>query len=317
MPRISVIIPAYNCDRTIAQTVNSVLTQTFGDLELIVIDDGSQDKTLEILSNISDPRVQVFSYPNAGVSATRNRGIAKATGDFIAFLDSDDLWTPDKLETQLEALQNDPDAAVAYSWTDYIDENGQFLRSGTHVTATGWVYDKLLVQNFLENGSSALIRQDALDRVGGFDESLFGPEDWDLYLRLAANDRFVAIPRVQILYRISTQSVSTNLQRQERQCLQVIDRGFKNASADLQSRKRASLANLYQYLAFKALEGTPSRSQSLAGLRYLWLAVQNDAALLKRSRLMSIVALKLATGILLPPSLAQTTLKSIKKLYQK
>ncbi|NER48248.1 MAG: glycosyltransferase family 2 protein [Symploca sp. SIO1A3] len=127
MPTISVIIPAYNAQKTIQETINSVLNQTFSDFELIVINDGSQDSTLEIVSSISDRRMRVYSYPNAGPQKSRNRGIAQATGEYVSFLDADDLWRADKLEAQLQALQGNSQAAVAYSWTDYINESGQYF----------------------------------------------------------------------------------------------------------------------------------------------------------------------------------------------
>jgi glycosyltransferase involved in cell wall biosynthesis len=238
MPLISVIIPAYNAEKTIKETIESVLNQTFSDFELIVINDGSQDSTLDIVSSISDPRIKVFSYSNSGPQKSRNRGIAIATGDYLAFLDSDDLWTPDKLEAQLKALQENPEAAVAYSWTDYIDEFGAFLYSGSHATETGDVYAKLLVENFLENGSNPLICRNALTKMGGFDESLSASQDWDLYLRLANQYYFTAIPRSQIFYRLSNHSISSNIFRQEKQCLYVIERAFNNAPASLQYLKK-------------------------------------------------------------------------------
>ncbi|MCF3623160.1 glycosyltransferase family 2 protein, partial [Planktothrix agardhii] len=118
MPKISVIIPVYNGEKTIQKTIESVLQQTWQDFELIVINDGSQDATLEILSSIQDPRLRILSYSNAGLASSRNRGITEATGEYISFLDADDLWTPDKLEAQFQALEEHPEAAVAYSWTD-------------------------------------------------------------------------------------------------------------------------------------------------------------------------------------------------------
>jgi GT2 family glycosyltransferase len=99
-------------------------------------------------------------------------GISHACGRYISFIDADDLWTPDKLEAQLKALQDNPQAAVAYSWTKCIDELGQFSRRGSHISATGNVYGKLLLIDFIENGSNPLIRAHALIEVGGFDESL-------------------------------------------------------------------------------------------------------------------------------------------------
>src|SRR3712207_3352824 len=114
MPLISVIIPVYNGEKTIQETIESVLNQTFPSFELIVINDGSHDSTLDIVSSIKDPRIKVFSYPNAGLSASRNRGISVACGEYVSFIDADDLWTPDKLEAQYKALQANPQAAVAY-----------------------------------------------------------------------------------------------------------------------------------------------------------------------------------------------------------
>jgi glycosyltransferase involved in cell wall biosynthesis len=313
MPLISVIIPAYNAQTTIQKTIESVLNQTFTDFELLVIDDGSQDATLEVVERISDQRLKVFSYPNAGVSATRNRGLAKATGELITFLDADDLWTPDKLEAQLDALKANPQAAVAYSWTDYIDECDRILYPGAHVTANGDVYTKLLLSDFLENGSNALIRREALIDVGGFDEALCGPEDWDLFLRLAAKYQFVAVPRPQILYRLSTNSISFNLARQEAQCLKVLEREFDRVPASLAHLKQQSLANLYQYLLFRGLAGSLDRQIGLTAARCLVQAVRHDLSILKtRSRLMAIVSLKIMAAILLPPHLANQLLEVVK-----
>jgi glycosyltransferase involved in cell wall biosynthesis len=313
MPFVCVIIPAYNAEKTIQETIASVLNQTFTDFELLVINDGSQDKTLEVIESIFDTRLKVFSYPNGGVSVARNRGIAKATGELIAFLDADDVWTADKLEAQVKALQSNPQAAVAYSWTDYIDELGQFLYPGKHPSETGDVYAKLLVSNFLEHGSNYLIRRDALKQVGGFDESLFGPEDWDLAIRLAANYHFVVVPCPQILYRMSINSVSINISRQEAQCLKVIEQSFKQAPESLAHLKKQSLAHLYQYLTFRLLAAPLERQTGWTAARCLFLAVKNDVSILKRSRLMLIVSLKILAAILLPPQISKGLLKAVKK----
>ncbi|MGL5192222.1 MAG: glycosyltransferase family 2 protein, partial [Chroococcales cyanobacterium] len=142
MPTISVIIPAYNAEKTIQETIESVLNQTFPDFELIVINDGSTDRTLEIVSGLTDSRLQVFSFPNSGPQKSRNRGISLATGDYLSFIDADDLWTPDKLERQLQSLQEHPEAAVVYSWTDFIDESGQPLPGGHHFKFTNHVHER-------------------------------------------------------------------------------------------------------------------------------------------------------------------------------
>ena len=314
MPTISAIIPVYNGEKTIRETIESVLNQTWCDFELIVINDGSEDSTLDIISTISDSRIKVFSYPNAGLAASRNRGIFHASGEYIAFLDADDLWTPNKLEAQWRALQENPQAAVAYSWTDCIDESGQFLRRGSHITVNGDAYSKLLLIDFLENGSSVLIRRQAIDAVGGFDNSLNPAEDWDLWLKLAARYHFVAVASPQILYRISTDSMSTNVWKMEAACLQVIERAFAVAPNELQHLKKHSIGNIYKYLTFKSLEGFPQRKKAGAGIKFFWGAVRCDADLLW-SRVLLKVLVKIVAIALLPPQQSQALFAKFQKLF--
>ena len=126
------VIPAYNAAATIRETLQSVLAQSLTDLEVIVIDDGSTDQTAHVLRAFEDPRLRILSFPNGGLAASRNRGIQHARARFISFLDADDIWTPDKLQAQWEALAKDADKGVSYSWTDYISETGQHLYPGSH-----------------------------------------------------------------------------------------------------------------------------------------------------------------------------------------
>ncbi|OIP68189.1 MAG: glycosyl transferase family A, partial [Oscillatoriales cyanobacterium CG2_30_40_61] len=229
MNLISVIIPVYNGEKTIKETILSVLNQTFENWELIIINDGSTDSTIEIIAQIQNTKIRVFNCENAGLAKSRNRGIDHSQGEYISFLDADDLWTPDKLEAQFQALQENPEAMVAYSWTDYIDQSSQFLHSGRHITINGNIYQHLLVNNFLENGSNPLIRKQALNQVGKFDTSLKAGEDWDMWLRLAVHYQFVAVPLPQILYRVSADSMSSQIKNQEIECLKVIEKAFKSA----------------------------------------------------------------------------------------
>ena len=248
MPTISVIVPLYNAEHTILKTVASVQQQSFSDFELILIDDGSTDRTLEQLNTVKDPRVKTFAYKNGGVSVARNRGIAHATGDFIAFLDHDDLWTPDKLELQLTALQQNPSAGVAYSWTCNMSEEGDFFEAGHSPSFTGNVFAELLRSNFIANGSNILIRRQALESVEGFDPSLAYCADWDFYLRLASHWHFVVVPKPQILYRQTSGSMSSKIDVLEKETVFVIEKTFQSAPSELQSHKNQSLAIMYQYL---------------------------------------------------------------------
>jgi len=291
---ISVIIPVFNGEATIEETIISISNQTFKDIEIIIINDGSTDATLEIIENISDTRIKIFSYPNAGLSASRNRGISQAKGEYISFIDADDLWAPDKLESQWQALQKNPQAAIAYSWTDYIDESSKFIKSGRRIKINGDAFSKLLITNFLENGSNPLIGKTALEKVGGFDESLFAAEDIDMWLRLAANYEFICVEKPQILYRTSTTSMSTNLKRQEAATLEVIKRAFSYPKAEkLQHLKKQSLSHLYQYLTFKAIQAPPKQHQTFITGHFWWNWIKNNPAVLKNRRLIIIAAVKI------------------------
>ncbi|MBW4430772.1 MAG: glycosyltransferase [Pelatocladus maniniholoensis HA4357-MV3] len=312
MPLISVVIPTYNSEKTIKKTIESVLEQSFIDLELIIINDGYMDSTLKVISQFKDSRIKVFLFENVGGNVSRNRGLERSTGEFVSFLDADDIWTPDKLESQLHALKANPQAAVAYSWTDYIDEQGKFLLSGTHITANGNVYEQLIISNFLENGSNPLIRREALVQLGGFDEELTAAQDWDMWLRLAQNFDFFAVPRVQILYRMSANSLSTNLARQEKASLQVLEKACSKNIQDLNRLKKKSLTNLYKYLTCKALQQPFTRQKGLAAARFLSKYIFYDASRLKSTNLIVKLSFKIALIVILPCDLSTTLLAHMK-----
>jgi glycosyltransferase involved in cell wall biosynthesis len=249
VPKVSIIIPAYNSENTIKETISSVQQQSFTDWELIIIDDGSQDNTVDIVKNIAEPRLKLFVYENGGVSIARNRGIAQAKGEFVTFLDSDDLWTYDKLESQIAALNQNPQAKVAYSWTNFIDENGTFLFSGEALSYQGNIYRHLLLTNFLLSGSNILVRRDALQLVKDFNPNLSYAADWDFYLRLAIKFDFVVVPKYQILYRQSGNSMSSKIEEIKQESLYVIDKAFQSAPSQLQFLKKRSYSILYLYCA--------------------------------------------------------------------
>jgi GT2 family glycosyltransferase len=274
MTTISVIIPTYNAERTILETIASVLQQTFSDFELIVINDGSTDRTLELLNTVKDARLKIFSYLNGGVPVARNRGITHAIGDFLAFLDNDDLWTPDKLELQLAALQQHPEAGVVYSWAYYMDEKGESFYADKPIFFEGNVYEQLLVRDFIASGSSCLIRRQAIDSVGEFDSSVPGADDWDYWLRLARHWPFVLVPKAQIFYRQSLGSQSSNAEIMEKNTLRVIEKAFQSAPPEMQSLKNQSLANTYTYLAYKYWARIESGDGAKPAVQKVWMAIR-------------------------------------------
>lgn len=247
MAEISIVIPAYNAETTIMETIKSVQQQTFSNWELIIINDGSTDRTVQLVNEINDSRLKVFSYQNGGLSVARNRGISNAKGEFIAFLDADDLWTPDKLELQLKALEKNPEAGVAYSWTYFMEEKGKYCHIDKTLFFEGNVLANLLTDNFIASGSNPLISREAIESVGEFDTSLRAVEDWDYWLRLAAKWQFAVVPKPQIFYRLSSSSMSSKVECMEECQLKVVEKAFKSAPRELQALKNESLASVYQY----------------------------------------------------------------------
>ena len=252
-PLVSVIVAARDAGSTLADTLESVRRQTVTDLEVIVIDDGSTDDTVARVARVTDPRITLASFPGAGISTARNRGIARARGAYLSFLDADDLWTPDKLERQLEALRRRADAGVAYSWTCEIDSAGRPLGPQPPVRHEGDVYAQMLLAFFLGSGSNALLRRAVIETVGQFDPGLQGVEDWEYFLRVAARWPFVVVPRYQILCRQTPHSLSSHAEMMREQSLRVAERAFAAAPAHLQGLKPRTLANVHRYVARLAL----------------------------------------------------------------
>lgn len=186
MAEVSTIIPAYNCEDYIKETVESVLAQTYKDIEIIVVDDGSTDRTGEILKDFGSKVEYIRQSKNTGPSAARNKGIERARGKYIAFLDHDDVWTPNKIEEQIKLLESNKDLALAYS--NCYNVNQSDLAIGTLFDIArphrGFVFENLLLDNFIPT-SSVVVRKEILNEVGGFNERFLISQDFDLYLRIA------------------------------------------------------------------------------------------------------------------------------------
>lgn len=316
MPQISVIIPAYNADRTIRETIESVQQQTFQDFELIVINDGSKDRTVEVVQSINDERLKIFSYENGGVCVARNWGIAHANGEFIAFLDADDLWTPDKLELQVAALKQHPEAGVAYSWTYFmdVDERGQassFLPSPSYAFA-GNVHKRLLVSDFVHSGSNTLVRRQAIESVGGFDPACAGCADWDYWLRLSAHWSFVVVPKHQIFYRRAVGCMSSNVEVMRKEALIAIENAYRAAPPELQYLKRHTLANLHKYCSGLYLQHSSDRNGIQQGGQDLWSAICMRPQDL-RERTVQKLLIKFLLKRIFPPRVASYFVQLIRK----
>ncbi|GHG32511.1 glycosyltransferase family 2 protein [Paracoccus aerius] len=220
-PLVSVIIPAYNAADTILATLASVQAQTYAPIEILVVDDGSTDTTRLIVERMAarEPRLRVICQQNAGVARARNRGLAEARGDWIATLDADDIWHPEKLERQMAVAVTSPLApALVYSWCRSIDAEDRVIADQGQPMHRGKAFEHLLAINFINNGSNALVRTDAARAVGGFEEAFqafraFGAEDFAFYLAIAERWPVAPAPGFLVGYRITGNSMSANPER--------------------------------------------------------------------------------------------------------
>jgi len=199
LPRVSVIIPTYNRGRMLKEAIDSVLGQDYPHFELVVVDDGSTDATAERLKTYGQDLV-VIRQPNRGVSAARNAGIAAASGRYIAFLDSDDLWLPQKLTRQVRFFNQYPDALVCQTEEIWM-RNGRRVNPGLrHRKISGMIFEPSL-HLCLVSPSAVMIRRSLFDAVGLFDESLPACEDYDLWLRVSCRHPVYLIPEAGIIKR--------------------------------------------------------------------------------------------------------------------
>ena len=212
---ISVIIPAHNVERFIGQTLRSVLNQSHDALEVVVVDDGSNDGTAAIVTSVAerDPRVRLIRTHNVGVSGARNLAISASRGEFIAPIDADDIWRQDKLARQLAVMHaSGPEVGVVYCWSAGIDEHNRIiLPTWNNSVAVGNVLRDIVVSGIAGNGSTPLIRRKYIEAVGGYDAELMLCEDWKFYTALAGVCEFAVVPEYLTGYRLHMESASLNV----------------------------------------------------------------------------------------------------------
>ncbi|RLA78766.1 MAG: glycosyltransferase family 2 protein [Deltaproteobacteria bacterium] len=200
MPEVSVIIPTYNRKEMVQEAVESVLSQTYQDFELIVVDDGSEDGTREMIQREFPGLLTYIYQENQGVSRARNRGIETSRGKYIAFLDSDDLWLKKKLERQVQFMQQNPEAMICYTDEIWIRRGVRVNPKKKHAKHSGWIYPQCLPLCII-SPSSVLMRRELLEEVGGFDPEFPVCEDYDLWLRVALRYPIHLIPEKLIVKR--------------------------------------------------------------------------------------------------------------------
>ncbi|MBN1505083.1 MAG: glycosyltransferase family 2 protein [Candidatus Eisenbacteria bacterium] len=283
MPEVSVVIATYNRGALVERALDSVFCQTFGDYEVVVADDGSTDGTAERLAKLGS-RVRVLRLEHQGrPSLARNRAVEKASGRYLAFLDSDDAWEPRKLERQVSLMRADPEVVLCYTDARFVDESRRFLylQSRRERPAHGWVLGELLERNFVAL-SSAVAAAEAVRSVGGFEESLRMAEDWCLWLRLSMKGRVAFLNETLCTNTVGHQELTRDKAALFEDAMRALElvrgelptepRGLQTALAKGRARLASMLARNYLFtgragearrLYAKALADDPLRVEAL------------------------------------------------------
>ncbi|MCL8209437.1 MAG: glycosyltransferase family 2 protein [Actinomycetia bacterium] len=286
---ISVVIPVYNNRATIVEAVRSAVTQTAEPAEVLVVDDGSSDGSPEAVEQEFGPHVTVIRQANGGPSRARNRGIDAATQPLVAFLDADDVWHPNKLESQYAVLARSDDIGVVAS--DWVRRPEDWPSLPTEWRAEPLSYQEILVLNRFQT-STVLARTTLVRAVGGFDPKLDGAEDWDLWVRLAARSRVVKIPWPLVVYRDVPTGYSKDVWR-----VYVTMQGLLDKQRDRAPLSPAALAEIEAWhhlrfaVAFLLLKDVDHARRALAGAlapplrRHVWRATTRYLLPFLRARL--------------------------------
>ncbi|MDY7097718.1 MAG: glycosyltransferase family A protein [Pseudomonadota bacterium] len=278
-PKISVVMPIYNVEEFVGEAVESVLNQTFTDFELICVDDGGQDSSMEIVRSFDDPRIRIVCQENRGLAGARNTGIANARGQFVALLDSDDIWHREKLMLHFIHLTSNPEIGVSYAGSRLIDRNGNVLKVAMRPKIGRVSARDIICRNPIGNGSAPVLRKSALDlaatphpdepeRQCWFDEEFRQSEDIELWIRLAVKHDvvFAGIDGLLTDYRIIRGALSANVVKQYLSWTKMLRKLHSYAPEFVEAHGETARAYQLRYLARRALQmGDAELARDLMG----------------------------------------------------
>jgi glycosyltransferase involved in cell wall biosynthesis len=271
---ISVVVPAYNAERTIEQTLQSVLEQqSCPDFEVIVVDDGSCDRTAKLVAAMRDPRLTLVRQPNSGVATARNTGIVRARGEWIALLDADDIWLRNKLHAQFELLQSQPSACAVQCGAHLVDDHLRILETRRCRSDQSSLLHFLRFENLPAVSSTWVVRRSTLISIGLFDPGLDAIEDWDLSLRLARFGTTCCVEEPLVLYRQHAHNRSSDLDSHVRAGLTILARFFADETLpnEIAAARASVYARFYLMLCGGALRAQRWRDCARWGIHALLL----------------------------------------------
>jgi glycosyltransferase involved in cell wall biosynthesis len=300
MPKVSVVIATYNRAPFLRPAIHSVLNQTFEDFELIVVDDGSQDNTAEVVNGFRDNRLRYIPHTvNKGGGAARNTGILNSAGEYIAFLDDDDAWLPEKLEKQVALLDRSPrTVGGVYTGTFNVHKASGRIVSQRLPSKRGHIFQDMLTHNWVRTTTTVVVRKECFDKVGLFDETLTSSQDYDMWIRIAKEYEFECIAEPLAKYYVHDTRISTNhlaIINGMESMLEKYGDLFARSKRDLSRRYRV-LGTRYCYINelakgraafFKAIRVCPVEPRNYFNLALSFLGVRNFTHLKKMRKQMA------------------------------
>jgi glycosyltransferase involved in cell wall biosynthesis len=270
---VSVVIATYNMGQYLAQAVDSILQQTWENLEVIVVDDGSKDNTPEVMAAYQkNSKIIYIRNENQGQPKAKNCGLKRTTGEFIAFCDADDLWEANKLERQMP-LFNRPEIGIVYSEVSHIDENNKrYINPPNEKRYIGKVTDYLLIENFVPFGT-AVIRKACVEKNGIFDEQFRMGIDWDLWLRYSLDWDFAYLPERTYVYRVWSGQMSNNYRGRYEHAFRILNHFIEKHGTQLNAKRvSTAIADIYVNkaiaIAYNEKKFIEPLKNILAGLRH-------------------------------------------------
>jgi len=311
-PVFSVVMPMYNVEKYIEDSIQSVLDQSYPNFEIICVNDGCTDNTVAKVKAFNDSRIRIIHQQNLGLSGARNTGINHCQGLYVAFLDSDDLWHQDKLKCHFEHFRGNPWIGVGYSASDFIDEDGKLLGIGQHPKLVNITPQDIFCRNPIGNGSAAVFRRSVLMKMGQkngsrttyFDERLRQSEDVDFWLRVALQTtsgqqapwQFEGIEKSLTYYRVNASGLSANLDKQLASWEYATKKNQSLAPEFFEQWYSLALAYQKRYLARRAIQS----HNGLAALYLINAALKTDIRILSQEPKRTFVTYGCAVLSLLP-----------------
>ncbi|PQJ44935.1 hypothetical protein BTO00_01800 [Vibrio campbellii] len=236
---VSVIIPVYNAEKTIKQAIDSICCQTYNNLEIIIVDDGSNDGSLDIINSIHDERIRVLRQKNQGISIALNNAIGTASGSLIARMDSDDISRPERIEKQVEFLESHEEVVLLGTAINYIDECSEYIARGFSVTSHKNIINLINRKNPF-NHPTVMFRRETFDKVGGYDENLSGLfEDQFLWKKMLSHGKGANLHYPLVHYRLSVDQLTSVVETENYKRIKTrIMNNLKYEVVDIQSLRR-------------------------------------------------------------------------------